>query len=109
MCSALLCCGGECVCGEQQHICCAVLLLVLPCTATVSCTAPGDLVICSHTSDNSLNMSESIESFWKEYESLATEFGDSETSSTLAPWIVREQVDIDICMFAINISLLNST
>ena len=38
-------------------------------------------------------MSESIESFWKEYESLATEFGDSETSSTLAPWIVREQVN----------------
>ena len=102
----MLCCGGECVCGEQQqHICCTVLLLLLPCTTTVSCRAPGDLVICSDTSDNSLNMSESIESFWKEYESLATEFGDSETSSTLAPWIVREQVDIDICVFAFAINI----
>ena len=35
-------------------------------------------------------MSESIETFWKEYESLASYKTDQTT--TVAPWIVREQV-----------------
>ena len=36
-------------------------------------------------------MSEGIETLWKEYESLATAT-ESGASSTLAPWITREQV-----------------
>ena len=36
-------------------------------------------------------MSEGIESLWREYESLATAT-ESGASSTLAPWITREQV-----------------
>ena len=35
-------------------------------------------------------MSESIETFWKEFESLATQ--KTEHDTTVAPWIVREQV-----------------
>ena len=39
-------------------------------------------------------MSESIESFWKEYESLASLAShNTEQTSTSAPWIVREQVN----------------
>ena len=37
-------------------------------------------------------MSESIETFWKEFESLATQ--KTEQDTTVAPWIVREQVKI---------------
>ena len=38
-------------------------------------------------------MSEGIETLWREYESLATAT-ESGASSTLAPWITREQVTV---------------
>ena len=42
-------------------------------------------------------MSEGIETLWKEYESLATAT-ESGASSTLAPWITREQVIVLCCV-----------
>ena len=50
-------------------------------------------------------MSESIETFWKEFESLATQ--KTEQDTTVAPWIVREQVkiyNVFNTLFAIRIS-----